>query len=232
MFFGRDDALIWTEQQLALDRRLLIVHGPDLIGKTSLVLRLPAFLGERTYCVYFEGKPHQGRPLPQVLAALAGEVAKQLMSRNLVSPHQVDTASDAATAIKSLLQQAILTLDARGSSEETARLVLVLDDGHRLADGKPPSLDGLLDFLATLLANVPRLQLLVTLSNLTYARLNHPILLGAEAFRLGPLSSDAAQQLITRPAQGALRFDAGVTKRIADITSNHPYYLHLFYYTL
>jgi WD40 repeat protein len=232
MFFGRDDALIWTEQQLALDRRLLIVHGPDLIGKTSLVLRLPAFLGEHTYCVYFEGKPHQGRPLPQVLAALAGDVAKQLMSRNLVSPHQVDTASDAAMAIKSLLGQAVLTLDARGSLEETARLVLVLDDAHRLADGRPPSLDGLLDFLATLLANVPRLQLLVTLSNLTYVHLNHPILLGAEAFRLGPLGSDAAQQLITRPAQGALRFDAGVTKRIADITSNHPYYLHLFCYTL
>ena len=89
-----------------------------------------------------------------------------------------------------------------------------------------------MDFLATLLANVPRLQLLVTLSDLSYAHLTHSILLGAEAFRLGPLSSDAAQQLITRPAQGALRFDAGVTKRIADITSNYPYYLHLFCYTL
>lgn len=239
MFFGRDDALIWVEQQLTLDRRLLVVHGPDLIGKTSLVRRLPAFLAEHARCLYFEGKPHRGRPLPQVLAALAGDLANQLMAQDLVSPHQVDTAADSATAVTSLLKQASLALEKESSSptgilagDQTQRLLLVLDDAHRLADGEPPSLDSLFDFLTTLLADVPCLQLLLTLSDLSYAQLNHPILLGAVAFRLGPLGSDAAQQLITRPAQGALRFDAGVTKRIAEITSNHPYYLHLFCYTL
>jgi Tol biopolymer transport system component len=239
MFFGRDDALIWVEQQLTLDRRLLIVHGPDLIGKTSLVRRLPAFLGEHARFLYFQGKPHQGRSLSQVLAALAGDLANQLMAQDLVSPHQVDTAADSATAVKSLLKQASLALETEssspaGTSEEgqTQRFLLVIDDVHRLANGEPPSLDSLFDFLASLLADVPRLQLLSTLSDLSYARLAHPILLGAVDFRLGPLSSDAAQQLITRPAQGALRFDAGVTKRIAEITSNHPYYLHLFCYTL
>jgi TolB protein len=239
MFFGRDDALIWVEQQLTLDRRLLIVHGPDLIGKTSLVRRLPVFLAEHVRCLCFEGKHHRGRPLPQVLAALAGDLANQLMAQDLVSPHQVDTAADSATAVTSLLKQASLALENESSSptgtsggDQTQRLLLILDDAHRLSDGEPPSLDSLFDFLATLLADVPRLQLLLTLSDLSYAQLNHPILLGASAFRLGPLSGDAAQQLITRPAQGALRFDAGVTKRIAEITSNHPYYLHLFCYTL
>ncbi len=239
MFFGRDDALIWVEQQLALDRRLLFMHGPDLIGKTSLARRLPAFLSERVPFLYFLGKSHQGRPLPQVLAALAGDLANQLMAQDLVSPGQVDTAADSATAVKSLLNQASLALETGSSSslgipqeDQTQRLLLVLDDVHLLADGEPPSLDSLFDFLANLLAAVPRLQLLLTLSDLSYAQLTHPILLGAADFRLGPLSSDAAQQLITRPAQGALRFDAGVTKRIAEITSNHPYYLHLFCYTL
>jgi hypothetical protein len=239
MFFGRDDALIWVKQQIALDRRLLFMHGPDLIGKTSLARRLPAFLSERVRFLYFLGKSHQGRLLPQVLAALAGDLANQLMAQDLVSPGQVDTAADSATAVKSLLNQASLALETGSSSssgtpeeDQTQRLLLVLDDVHRLADGEPPSLDGLFDFLANLLAAVPRLQLLLTLSDLSYAQLTHPILLGAADFRLGPLSSDAAQQLITRPAQGALRFDAGVTKRIAEITSNHPYYLHLFCYTL
>jgi Tol biopolymer transport system component len=240
MFFGRDDALIWVEQQLTLDRRLLIVHGPGLIGKTSLVRRLPAFLAEHIQCLYFQGKPHRGRSLSQILAALAGDLANQLMSKSLVSPHQVDTAADSATAVKSLLQQAAFALDRAGAtskgrlpgSEEATRLLLILDDAHILVDGEPPSLDSFFDFLTTLLAQVPGLQLLLTLSDLSYERLAHPILLGAVAFRLGPLSSDAAQQLITRPALGALRFDAGVTKRIAEITSNHPYYLHLFCYTL
>jgi len=239
MFFGRDDALIWVEQQLILDRRLLILQGPDLIGKTSLVRRLPAFLPEHIRCLYFEGKHHRGRPLPQVLAALAGDLVNQLMAQDLVSPHQVDTAADSATAVRSLLNQASLALEKEDSSptgspegNQSQRLLLILDDAHRLSDGEPPSLDNLFDFLSTLLVDVPYLHLMLTMSDLSYVQLTHPILLGSVAFKLGPLSSDAGQQLITRPAQGALRFDAGVTKRIAEVTSNHPYYLHLFCYTL
>lgn len=225
MFFGRDDALIWAEQQLTLDRHFLIAYGPDLIGKTSLVRRLPAVLPRPVYCLYFECKPHRGKSLPQVLAALAGELTHQLMARGLVSPHQIDTAADSATAVKSLLQQAIPAL----SGEQ---LLLILDDGHCLVSDMIPSLANFFDFLTSLLTEVPPLYLLLTLSDSAYSQLTHPLLVGAVAFRLGPLSSDAAQQLITRPAQGALRFDAGVVKRIAEITSNRPYYLHLFCYTL
>jgi hypothetical protein len=225
MFFGRDDALIWVEQQLTVDRRFLIVYGPHLIGKTSLVRRLPEVLPEYVHCLYFECKPHQGEPLSRVLAALAGILAHQLMSQGLASPHQVDTAADSATAVKSLLRQATTALDG-------GRLLLVLDDAHRLAGDDASSLDSFFDFLTTLLAEVPTLHLLLTLSDLDYERLTHPLLTGAMTFRLGPFSSDAAQQLIIRPAQGALRFDAGVVKRIADINSKHPYYLHLFCYTL
>ncbi len=231
MFFGRDDALIWIEQQLTLDRRFLIVHGPDLIGKTSLVRRLPDILARHMHCLYFACKPHQNRTLSQVLAALTGELANQLMTQGLVSPHQVDTAADSATAVKSLLQQAVLALDA-GESPGTYKLLLILDDVHLLASDDNCSLTSFFDFLATLLAEVPSVHLLLTLSDQCYNQLTHPLLLGAMVFRLGQLSSDAAQQLITRPAQGALRFDSGVVRRITEITSNHPYYLHLFCYTL
>ena len=76
MFFGRDDALIWVEQQIILDRRLLIVHGPDLIGKTSLMRSLPEVLSEHVQRLYFECKPYQGEPLSRSLAALAGELVE------------------------------------------------------------------------------------------------------------------------------------------------------------
>jgi hypothetical protein len=232
MFFGRDDALIWAEQQLTLGRRLLLVHGPDLIGKTSLIYRLSAFLPETVHSLHFECKPHRGKTLPQVLAALAGDLVNQLMAQNLVSPHQVDTAADSATAVSSLLRQAIAALESRPSPDEGYRLLLVLDDVHRLLDEDAFSTEGFFEFFADLLAQLPTLQMLWTLSDLSYERLKHPLLLSGAGFRLGPISTDAAQQLIMRPAQGTLRFDAGVTKRITEITSNHPYYLHLFCYTL
>jgi len=53
MFFGRDDALIWVEQQLTLERRFIVVYGPDLIGKTSLARRLPTFLARHVHCLHF-----------------------------------------------------------------------------------------------------------------------------------------------------------------------------------
>jgi hypothetical protein len=232
MFFGRDDALIWTEQQLTLGRRLLLIHGPDLIGKTSVLYRLSAFLPETVHCLFFECKPQRGRPLPQVLAALARDLVNQLMDQNLISPHQVDTAADSATAVKSLLQQAVDALESKASTDEGYRLLLVLDDIHRVLDEEAFSTEGFFEFFADLLAQLPSLQVLLTLSDETYTRLKHPLLLSGAGFRLGPISTDAAQQLIMRPAQGTLRFDAGVTKRISEITSNHPYYLHLFCYTL
>lgn len=239
MFFGRDDALIWLERQLTLNRRLIIVYGPDLIGKTSLVHRLPTFLESHVCWLYFGCKPHQGKSLPQVLAVLAGELAEQLMALDLVAPHQVDTAADSATAVQSLLRQADLALDAGASpptdprrQRVTNNLLLVIDDVHQLVENDDLSVTGFLDSLATLLAEVPSLHLLLTLSDLYYEQHTHPLLSGAVSFRLGPFKSDAAQQLITRPAQGALRFDSGVVKRISDITSNHPYYIHLFCYTL
>jgi TolB protein len=222
MFFGRDDALIWIEQQIALDRRLLVVHGSDLIGKTSLIRRLPEVLPPHVQRLTFECKPYQGESLSRSLAALAGELVNQLAQCAL--PHQVNTALDSAMAVRSLMQQAIPALDGRP-------VLLILDDVHLLGDGDL-SLPELLDFLTDLLAEVPTLHVLVTLSDLSYGHLVHPLLAGAMDFRLGPLSSEAAHQLITRPMLGALRFDTGVVKRIAEITSNHPYYLQLFCHTL
>jgi TolB protein len=43
-----------------------------------------------------------------------------------------------------------------------------------------------------------------------------------------PLKANEAIQMITRPVEGVIRFDYGVTNRIAELTSNHPYYLSLF----
>ena len=222
MFFGRDDALIWVEQQIALDRRLLIVHGPDLIGKTSLIRRLGEVLPQQVQRLAFECKPYRGESLSRSLAAMAGILMKQLAQ--VVAPRQVDTALDSAMAVKYVLQQAAAGLG-------DCPLLLTLDDVHWLGDGDS-SLPELLDFLTNLLAEVPTLHVLATLSDLSYGQLVHPLLAGASDFRLGPLSSEAAHQLITRPMLGALRFDTGVVKRIAEINSNHPYYLQLFCQTL
>lgn len=220
-FFGRDDTLFWIEQQLMFERRLLIVHGPALIGKTSLARNLPSTLEAHLPCLHFECKPYHGAVLNEVLVGLSAHLQQQLTARgvNLDWGSQIDT--DPLDRVVWLLQQAATALNGQ-------RLLLVLDDVHELDSGVTGlTLSSFFDVLAGWLAAVPALRLLVTLSSTALGELIHPLRAGAEVHRLGPLSGDAAQQLITRPVQGIVRFDTGVVKRIADITSNHPYYLHL-----
>ena len=222
MLFGRDDVLLWIEQQLNVSRRLLIVYGSDLIGKTSLVRCLPQLLPGHVSFLSFEFKACQGEALHQALVALVDEIARQAMAQDLGLSAPLDAAVDPAAALTSLLQQIAASLDSE-------QLLLLLDDAHlveRSEDDEGPT--SLFDVLTALLASVPSLRLLLTMSGTAYTQLSHPLAAGAEAFRMGPLRGDEALQLITRPCQGALRCDAGAVKRIADITSNHPYYLHLF----
>jgi len=225
LFYGRDDALLWIEQQLLFNRRLLILYGPARIGKTALTRTLPRALVGHVACLYFACRPHQGEDLPGVLAALAADIQQQLADQGMALPAAPETADDPVAALTSLLQQAVAATH--------SQLLLVFDDAHALESASGDlTLNSFFDILAAWLGTVTGLRLLVTLSTPAYHQLAHSLRSGAEVLRLGPLTSDAAQQLVTRPAQGLIRFDAGAVKRIADITSNHPYYLHIFGYAL
>ena len=225
-FFGRDDTLFWIEQQLMFDRRLLLVHGPALIGKTSLVRNLPSALEMHLSCLYFECKPYRGATLRELLTGLSAHLQQWLTAQGNSLDWDGLIEADPLDRVVWLLQQAVAV---SGSQ----RLLLVLDDVHELGSGDSElTLSGFFDVLAGWLASVPTLRLMVTLSSAALNELIHPLRAGAEVHRLGPLSSDAAQQLITRPVQGIVRFDTGVVKRIADTTSNHPYYLQLVCQTL
>jgi TolB protein len=225
LFYGRDDALLWIEQQLLFNRRLLILYGPALIGKTALTRTLPRALVGHVACLYFSCQPHQGEDLPSVLADLAADIQQQLTAQGMVLSAAWEMTDDPVAGLTNLLQQAVAATH--------SQLLLVFDDAHALESATGDlTLNSFFDVLAAWLGAVTGLRLLVTLSTPAYHQLAHSLRSGAEVLRLGPLSSDAAQQLITRPAQGLIRFDAGAVKRIADITSNHPYYLHLFGYAL
>jgi TolB protein len=217
--FGRDDDLLWIEQQLILGRRFIIVYGPNLIGKTSLVSCLPANLPERVRPIHFDCRLYQDAPIGEVWTALACEVGRQLGSHGSAPP--TANPEDPLRLIGDELRQATLADD--------GQLLLVLDDVHLLwDDGDDAASTRVLEVFTGLLGVVPALRMLVTMSKGAYAGLTHPLRHGAEILHLGPLSNEDAQQLVTRPAQGIIRFDPGAVRRLADIASNQPYYLQFF----
>ena len=78
-FFGRQDTLEWVSRELRNPgTNALVLAGQRRIGKTSLLLQLERTLSS-DYCLplYFNLQDKAGHPLGQVLAALAGKVAKR-----------------------------------------------------------------------------------------------------------------------------------------------------------
>lgn len=220
--YGRDDDLLWIEQQLILGRRFIIVYGPDLIGKTSLVCCLPADLPERVRHIRFDCRSHEGGSLPEIWAALADEITRQIDENSTAAAASPE---DPLRLIGDRLRQV--------SVADGGQLLLMLDDVHALWAGGDNTLSTpVLDVLTGLLGMVPPLRLLVTMSESAYAELTHPLRHGAEILHLGPLSNEDAQQLVTRPAQGIIRFDPGAVRRLADVASNQPYYLQSFCHAL
>jgi Tol biopolymer transport system component len=222
LLFGREPAQLWVEQQLTLNRRLLVVYGPEGIGKTSLARCLPESLPGYVHPILFECQPYQGASLEEALAALFDVVAQQLQAWELITPDDALVDYPGAAAAAALLRLAQPRLGG-------GRLLLIVDDVNVLEgmeDGG--NMAGPFDVLATLLASVPESHLLLTYDEKAFRRFSHPLKEQAEAFRLGGINSEASYQMITRPAGAAIRYETGAVKRVADLASHHPYYLQLF----
>jgi Tol biopolymer transport system component len=237
MLFGRQNVADWIELQLQTNTRILVISALPLIGKTSLVrhvgglqslpvyhlplsladLPLPAENSSR------RGQRPESSPitLNTVLQLVIDQVAAPL---NLTVP-QLDSALQPATALRQLLAQANRRLNGQ-------RLLLYFDDLHRLVHKDQALISAFLTSLMPLLDESPNLYLIFIINQDKLKQVSHPVLDGAPTFNLGALTADASINMITMPVKNVLRFDYGVTKRIAEVNSHHPYYLSLFCHTL
>ncbi len=79
-FFGRQDTLDWVTQELCNPATsALVLIGQRAIGKTSLLRQLERTLPDDLFLpIYFDLQGQAARPLGQVLAGLAGALAKRV----------------------------------------------------------------------------------------------------------------------------------------------------------
>lgn len=236
MLFGRQNAADWIELQLADDVRTLILSGLPMIGKTSFIrhvgalqnlaainLRVRLAAPESNRRSRQEGR-NQGI-INEVLQEVVDQLVPQLESFDLIPLSPLDLSAQPASALRHLFIQATERL---GSE----RLVLYFDDLHLLLTGDKALISAFLTSLMPLLDECPRLHLVLVLNQDKLKQISHPLLDEVAIFNLGPLTADASLNMITTPVKNILRFDYGVTKRIAEVNSHHPYYLSLFCHTL
>ena len=238
MLFGRQEAADWIELQVSSNTPALVLSGSPLIGKTSF-LRLASKLHNLdavNLIVSLADLPEvensespQERTLPDlntVLSSVIDQLLAQLVHLRLFEFRtKPDTAQAAAT-----LREIFAHVFQRLNPEQ--QLLLYIDDLQLLVDDDLALVASFVTCFTPLIDEHMRLHLVFVADQAKLKRIQHPLLDSAPTFHLGSLPIDASINMVMLPVKDVLRFDYGVTKRIAEINSHHPYYLSLFCHTL
>lgn len=234
--FGRQEAADWIGLQVEGNHQALVLSASPLIGKTSFLRHAGGLLNIDALHLLVSlsdteidepGKKRKRTPtLNGVLQSVIDQLVPQLTTLNLIDTQAEITSPQIASVLRHLFAQANQNL------KTEQRLMLYLDDLHALVAEDMALIAGFLTSLMPCLDECPRLYLVFAVNQAKLKQIQHPLIDGAPAFNLGMLSIDASMNMITVPVKDILRFDYGVTKRIAEINSHHPYYLSLFCHTL
>ncbi|MCD6554609.1 MAG: PD40 domain-containing protein [Anaerolineae bacterium] len=217
MFFGRGDIVAWVQEQVIKGRPVIVVHGPERIGKTSLLRHLAGKLPPDCVPVWI-GLAVRAEDGSSSLWAVADAVARALA---MPRPPQADFAGEAAEdAFIAFLNRA------RGVLGE-GRLVLLLDDFEQWAD------DVLVRALVAAIHAEHWLSILATATDFEALSHRWPELFADTVHRdLGPLLTHEAEDLVRRPVEDVLRYDPWAVTRVLELTSNHPRFIQFLCRTL
>ena len=224
MLFGRRDALDWLERQLYNNAQTMVFSALPLIGKTSLIKNVGAqatINGLHLIVSLFVPHPdgRESSSLNSVLRSVTEQLTTQFRFMGLLGT------SSANVTLRELFAQVEPQI-------ANNRLIVYWDDLHLLLDNDLAVMSGFLSTLTPLLEDYPQTHFVFTLNQEQLRRIRHPLIDRAPVFHLGTLTVDASLNMVTLPVRNVLRFDYGVTRRITEINSHHPYYLTLFCYTL
>jgi len=230
MFFGRDDVLAWIRENLIGNWRVFVLHGPRRIGKTSLLRHLVYHLPPGYVPIFLDLRSARQKDLPGLLWQMAVEMVSTLREAHdltLAEPALDDVQKDASYLTANFLPQFRESLSDR-------QLVLMTDNLEALANIWGVELaHAFLSYLADVLRGESWIRLILALRHLGDFEGEHPRLFATAAHRkLGSLTSTEAARLIREPVSDMLGYDVGVTRRIMELTSNHPYFIQLLCYTL
>jgi hypothetical protein len=212
MFFGRGDGIAWVHEQVIKGRPIIVVHGPDRIGKTSLLRYLAGKLPPD--CVpAWASMAYMPEAGASSMWTVADAVARAL---DMPQPPQADFEGETTeNAFAAFLDQAQEVLGERW-------LVLLVDDFDQTAD------DVLAQALLAAVHAERRLSVLTTATDFEALSNRWPDLFADAVHRgLGPLLTHEAEDLVRRPVEDVLRYDPWAVTRVLELTSNHPCFIQL-----
>jgi len=216
LFVGRRDVLTWLWQTLALRERIIILCGPALIGKSSLLLEAQKQAADEYLIVYTDLWAAMQSGPGALMGAVIGSVHQRMLAQADVGAAGVD--AEAPAGVWKALRDI-------GPSK---RLVFFFDHLDRvLASGEAAGWN-FLDDLSDLMAQHPDVQVVCAVRAIDALRRIDRLPFARAPYRqLGPLSRTETMRLVKEASEGMLDFDYEALTRIDEWTGRLPYYVQL-----
>ncbi len=212
LFFGRQTEIAWVIEQLVRAQSLMAIYGPHRIGKTSLLHALIDRMPKEYLPVYLDADKADGWESASPLLQIAGEVGRKVREQSGVRVAPPEAAAFAADPLHAWQTYT----DGLNTRLDLHRLVLMVDNVEMVA---PEWLHVLFQTPVPVIVTAESYERLVErLPGETVA---------APSVTLGPLENDAAEDLVKALVTPTVPIDPWAVRRMLEITSNQPYYIHL-----
>ncbi len=221
-FYGRVSEFDWVKQSCLRGERILILHGPMHIGKTSFLYQLPEVLPEEFAVVWIDLDTELVSRENTAVRHFVQVLARRLSEAGII-PEGVDWAGRTDGALSAMLAEVDESLGER-------HLILALDSVESLFETEETEADlwQLVEQFQGALNRCERVHVLWSgdgadrLQGSRFPRFER-----ASIRRLGSLSMNAATSLVIEPVRDVVSYEPPAVRRIIELASGHPYYIQL-----
>lgn len=234
LLFGREqlfdiinDALVHQKQ------KVILLQGQPRIGKSSVILQIDNFISQKDFAfISFDLQDKGDLELGDLLHKLAQEIINKLVKKldldesKIKNPTISDLKRDASIFDRIFLPSIYEIIN--------KNLVILFDEFHTLSSyNSNSSTPNFFSHLKSLIEKDDKFFIIPVVGK----RLEDmPVLLSlfrkAIKQEIGLLDQNSAEQLITKPAEGVLIYDANAVKEILDLSSGHPYFTQVICFAL
>ncbi|NEO67903.1 MAG: ATP-binding protein, partial [Moorea sp. SIO4G2] len=219
-FFGRETLIEFVEDNLNQGERVILLHGQRRIGKSSVLLQIPNLIqSEQFVFIYFDLQDKGRLALSNVLHLLAETIINDLINHLKLEldygklPIEADLASN-----PSIFSQNFFPEIYQGLGEKT--IVLMLDEFDVLNNYDPTSsVQTFFPYLQSLLNQHEQLVIIPVIGrqpdDLTKLL---SLFRRAPTYKIGLLSLQDTQKLITEPAKRSLVYSQDSIQAIIDLS--------------
>ena len=217
-FFGRRKLFRFIEDNLKQNTQVVLLHGQRRIGKSSVLMQIPNFVGLGEFVfIYFDLHDKTRLPLDSILQNLTSTIADKL---------NIPQSESLSLNYKTVFSDEFLPQVIEVLKEQKRKMVWLLDEFDVLNDQTPDSpVESFFPYLETLIGQYNNLFIIPVIGRRVEDLTNLKSLFRqAVNQEIGLLEKSDTKALITEPAAHYLNYDSQAIDAILELSSGHPYF--------